>query len=576
MSSVYKQITKSLLAEKALISALFFLSCLGSFMYFFVQVSIDGNLRHLTYKKTNGLSLNSTEKEFLIALHSNQILASTFLIILSCITAFAFYMFFKRYYRQHINEIGCYKAYGYSNKTIIAVVFYVNSSLSFIAFLIGFLLGWFGSDVLLQLYRSSFETDSLHKGIFLSNFGLCFLFIVLLSGIISIIPYCSFLKHDVSSLLNSLPEKHQTKLLIYLSNKLSQVVPTNYRSSFRLALRKPFSILFILLAVGFFTVLWMISISLNLSSPYIYETQTLGRSYFYNIQLKDYQRYYPSTNDTMFYLSSPISISWNGNMIDQQAIGFHQQNSLFQLYSLDKKKLFLPKDNEIFINQALAELYEIKHDDVIEIAVNNSSYRVKVAAIVKNADFNTIYLSENNLASMLSLPAPIYNGMLTNTIPVNYKDGLITSENDRLTLLQKNNVSNKISAVINQLLGCIVGCLLLYLAILLNFQDYTKKILILDMLGYTATSINKILISIYRPLMNLAFIITVPVSMTVCKLIQKNISIATGDYIPFQTNFLIIIGIWILLNILYQLIHLRFNRKISIIQHSDQTKKYIL
>ncbi len=35
MSSVYKQIYKSLLYEKAAVSVLFFLSCLGSFMYFF-------------------------------------------------------------------------------------------------------------------------------------------------------------------------------------------------------------------------------------------------------------------------------------------------------------------------------------------------------------------------------------------------------------------------------------------------------------------------------------------------------------------------------------------------------------
>lgn len=194
---------------------------------------------------------------------------------------------------------------------------------------------------------------------------------------------------------------------------------------------------------------------------------------------------------------------------------------MFQLYTLDHKELFLPKDKEVYINEALSELYGIRQNDFIDILVNNKNYKVKVAAIVKNAEINTIYLSETQLASILSLDEPIYNGILSNTIPKEYQNELIITEKERLALLQKNNVSNRISAVINQLLGCVTGCLLLYLVILLNFQECTRNILILNMLGYTAKSINKMLISIYKPLMNVAFVIMLPLSIIVCQFIQK-------------------------------------------------------
>lgn len=576
MSSVYKQIYKSLLYEKAAVSVLFFLSCLGSFMYFFVQVSIDGNLTHLTYKKAMALTINSSEKEFLIALHSNQILATTFLIILSLIAAFAFYMFYKKYYRNHIKEIGCYKAFGYSNKQIIVVVFFITSSLSFIAFIVGFVLGWICSDVLLQLYRSSFNIELLQKGIFPSNLGIGFLFIVVLSGIMAILPYYKFLKFELSSLLRNFPEEHQNKWGDFISHKLSYAFPVKYRSSFRITLRKPFSVALIFLSVGFFTVLWIMSISLNFSSQYIYEAQTLGRSYKYDIQLEEYQPYHPLKEDNTFYLSSKFAILWKGNVVNQQAIGFHKKTNLFQFYTLNHKELFLPKDKEVYINEALSELYGIRQNDHIEILVNNKNYKVKVAAIVKNAEINTIYLSETQLASILSLNKPIYNGILSNTIPKEYQNKFIITEKERLALLQKNNVSNRISAVINQLLGCVTGCLLLYLVILLNFQDCTRNILILNMLGYTAKSINKMLISIYKPIMNVAFVIMLPISIMVCQFIQKKLSIETGDYIPFQTNLIIIGGIWLLLNLLYHLIQLRFNDKVANIQTTEQTKKYIM
>jgi len=576
MSSVYKQIYKSLLYEKAAVSVLFFLSCLGSFMYFFVQVSIDGNLTHLTYKKAMGLTINSSEKDFLIALHSNQILATTFLIILSLIAAFAFYMFYKKYYRNHIKEIGCFKVFGYSNKQIIVVVFFINVSLSFIAFIVGFVLGWICSDVLLQLYRSSFDIELLQKGIFPSNLGIGFLLIVVLSGIMAILPYYKLLKFELSSLLRNFPEEHQNKWGDFIRHKLSYAFPVKYRSSFRITLRKPFSIALIFLSVGFFTVLWIMSISLNFSSQYIYEAQTLGRSYKYDIQLEEYQPYHPLKEDNTFYLSSKVGILWKGNVVNQQAIGFHKKTNLFQFYTLDNKELFLPKDKEVYINEALSELYGIRQNDHIEILVNNKNYKVKVAAIVKNAEINTIYLSETQLASILSLNEPIYNGILSNTIPKEYQNKFIITEKERLALLQKNNVSNRISAVINQLLGCVTGCLLLYLVILLNFQDCTRNILILNMLGYTAKSINKMLISIYKPLMNVAFVIMLPLSIMVCQFIQKKLSIETGDYIPFQTNLIIIGGIWLLLNLLYHLIQLRFNDKVANIQTTEQTKKYIM
>lgn len=576
MSSIYKQIYKSLLYEKATVFVLFFLGCLGSFMYFFVQVSIDGNLTHLTDKKAIGLTINNSEKEFLIALQSNQILAATFLIILSLIAAFAFYMFYKKYYRNHIKEIGCYKAFGYSNKQIIVAVFFITSSLSFIAFIVGFVLGWICSDVLLQLYRSSFDIELLQKGIFPSNLGIGFLFIVVLSGIMAIVPYFKFLKLESSSLLGDFPEEHQNKWEVFINHKLSYVTPVKYRSSFRMILRKPFAVALIFLSVGFFTVLWIISISLNFSSQYIFETQTLGRSYKYDIQLDDYQPYHPLKGDSTFYLSSEIGILWEENVINQQAIGFHKKTNLFQLYTLDHKELFLPKDKEVYINEALSELYGIRQNDFIDILVNNKNYTVKVAAIVKNAEINTIYLSETQLANILSLNEPIYNGVLSNTIPKEYQNELIITEKERLALLQKNNVSNRISAVINQLLGCVTGCLLLYLVILLNFQECTRNILILNMLGYTAKSINKMLISIYKPLMNVAFVIMLPLSIIICQFIQKKLSIETGDYIPFQTNLIIIVGIWLLLNLLYHLIQLRFNNKVANIQTTEQTKKYIM
>lgn len=282
-----------------------------------------------------------------------------------------------------------------------------------------------------------FDIESLQKGIFPSNLAIGFLFIVVLSGIMAIVPYYKFLKFDISSLLCNFPEEHQNKWIVFISNKLSNAVPIKYRRSFRIALRKPLAVSLLFLSVGCFTVLWIMSMSLHFSSQYIYETQTLGRSYKYDIQFENYQPYHPLEEDSTFYLRSNVKISWKGNEINQQAIGFHKKPNLFQFYTLDHKELFLPKEKEVYINEALSELYGIRQNDYIEVNIKHKIYKLKVAAIVGNAENKTIYLSEPQLASMLSIKESSYNGILSNTVPKQYENKSIITEKERLAYLQK-------------------------------------------------------------------------------------------------------------------------------------------
>lgn len=151
----------------------------------------------------------------------------------------------------------------------------------------------------------------------------------------------------------------------------------------------------------------------------------------------------------------------------------------------------------------------------------------------------------------------------------------IQNISERIAKLEENNVSNRTSAVICQVLGCVIGCLLLYLTILLKFQEDTKNIFILDMMGYNAKKINKMFISVYRPILNIAFIILLIPSIEICKLIHKSLSLSTNDYIPFQCNIFVILFIFILLNLLYTIIKLLFNSRISHIQKKDITLRYL-
>lgn len=176
-------------------------------------------------------------------------------------------------------------------------------------------------------------------------------------------------------------------------------------------------------------------------------------------------------------------------------------------------------------------------------------------------------MEKQTLETMCSLPPGAYNGIWSTAVPNLQGPDLpgtavIQSHEEKLETLCRDLVSNRTSAVINQVMGCFIGCILLYLALLLNFQDSARDIRILRLLGYDAGTIRKMLIDIYRPVLWLTFILTLWPGILTVKVILKSLSLQIGDYIPFQTNVMVILGIFLMQNLVYWLVQFSFQRAI--------------
>ena len=113
------------------------------------------------------------------------------------------------------------------------------------------------------------------------------------------------------------------------------------------------------------------------------------------------------------------------------------------------------------------------------------------------------------------------------------EDGTAISKEQVKQMLQRDATSNKTSAVINQVIGAIIGCILLFLALYLNFQDNQRDMSILSLLGYSQKEIRKMQVYVYRPIVWAAFMITLIPGILTARAVQKALSIAIQDYMPF-------------------------------------------
>ena len=215
----------------------------------------------------------------------------------------------------------------------------------------------------------------------------------------------------------------------------------------------------------------------------------------------------------------------------------------------------MPGACTILINPFIAEIHGVNIGDTLIANINGTEHSFFVSDIAANAKSATIYVNTDELAVILGVPIGAYNGILSvEVIP----GGESITRAERTEELNRNAVSNNISAVINQTIGGIVGAILIFLALYVNFWDNTRDMLILHMMGYQVKNIRKLLIYVYMPIVWAAFLITLLPSILLARFIQNPLSMAMSEYIPFGTNIIVIFVIFLLLNILYWLVQLLF------------------
>lgn len=565
---LFKQITREIVRNKIFVFLLFLLSAFTSFMYFFVQFSIDGNMKML--KSLSVLSEN--QLLYQKALNSNVILSKNFLIVLIGLTSFVFAMFFYRFYKSNGKQIGCLRALGYKNRVLRSYFVSFTAILFLVGGLFGFVFGYFASDILINANKQSYNLAGLIKNIDLSSIIIGLLAPIVIFCIVTFFSYGFVGRMEVGNLLSGVNNKYGFSGILKFVNSFVKILPVKDKFPYRIAFRKPIAVLLIITAVMGFMVMFIMGYSLNRSSQKVFLSQTVGHRYMFDTHFTEFKIKDEEKDNSIYYLISDVVVkSQNGTEVEQQIIGIEQNDKILALQDRKGKLLNGIKKDKVYISPALNELYGFNIGDKIILTFSEKNYPVIIENIAINAKSKSIYISKEKLAEILNLPANVYNGILSMK-EVLSDEGITTTYERKIANLERDSVSNRNSAVINQIIGFIVGSILLYLALLINFQENKRDILILHLMGYKPKAIGTLLIDIYRPIIGMTFLLTLMPSSMIAQSVQKTLSIQTGDYMPFQISYLFIFVIFILLNMLYSLVKITFSREIkSIIKRENIT-----
>jgi putative ABC transport system permease protein len=306
------------------------------------------------------------------------------------------------------------------------------------------------------------------------------------------------------------------------------------------------AIVFIIIAVMIFNVFMILGQSLFASRQKVFETQTMGHNYEHHISFSGHQTNSIHGNAILF-LESITEFSIGGYDIEQYLIGYYNLNEIYILQNANGNPLPTPEAGTIYINPLLNETYGLNIGDklILDMVGTDKEFTVKDIAI--NAEASTIILNINELIDIIGLRSGTYNGALSMD---NIPGGTIVTSGQRLEALARE-ANNTAGAFINQVIGLLSGVILIFLALYINFNDSTRDILILHLMGHRLRSIKKLLVNVYLPIMWSGFLLTLAPGILVAQSIQKSYSIMATEYMPFGINLIALLIFFVILNMAY-------------------------
>lgn len=562
MGLIYKQLFRQMIKDKIFLALLLLLTTLTSLSFFFVMGSIDGNIQILNRLQ----NLTANQQRYKSALHSNRILGFIFWLSLVSLSIVAFVMFFSRFFRANKKQIGCIKTLGFKNSSLQFFFITFTAVLSVLGAALGLFWGYALSDILIMANSKTYDVTGLTKSI--SGFSLVTGLVVstIIFCIAAVLCYGFVRNKEAGALLAGNTVQNCFPVTLKIADKISRIVPVNKRLSLRIALRKPLSVLLLFVSVMSFHVCMILGQSLNISSSKIFHAQTAGHNYEYQIQYQEYKTA-DIFCDAMICIDSVSTITINNHEIERIVSGLYEINALYELKNKNNDLLTTPNAGYVYINPELSEIYGVKIGDVLDVTIADEQYQFIVGEIAVNAQTNHIYMNGEQLTEILGITAGSYNGVFSAD---KLKGGTVTSKEQRIEELSRNSVSNKTSAVINQVTGVLVGIILIFLALHISFQDSTHDILILSMLGHHAKYIRKLWIDVYQPVLWVAFVITLAPGMILARTIQNSLSVSTNDYMPFGINSIVIIIAFGLINLIYYGVQAVFRLRVKIMMKKGE------
>lgn len=480
---------------------------------------------------------------------SNRLFADCFLYLLLAISVLIIVIITKKRIDDERLQIGVLKSLGYNRFSIAAsyLVYPIVGSIvgGLIGYVIGIAVNYPIANILLSFYTVPLE----NYGIDLSYLKTA---IVTPTVILSILSYIIAIIMLRKKPLDLLKEGSNLKVNFFsrIMNKLTSLLPFNYRFKYSLAFRSMGKLLIVTITsfcTGLLIVL--VLIGANLFNNMIDESFS-GINYKYMVMLNsfDYKESTEGENaDYILSLSLPIKEikDKDGNIKELEKEEDEELSISLTGLDLDakyvkildsKEKNIIPslsEENSIILNENAKEMLGIEIDDTITFEYENIIITYKVIGF--SAEYMGIsgYIERSSLSEDIGLPSSAYTMVYSNDEKYENLSNLEESDASKIAyVLNTTDLKRNIEKQMDRFNGSIYIIIgfaslmtLVIIAVIANIvvEENKKTISLMKVMGYNNKRISSIVLNIYTPFIIIAYLLSIPVMINILKAIVKAI-----------------------------------------------------
>lgn len=239
------------------------------------------------------------------------------------------------------------------------------------------------------------------------------------------------------------------------------------------------------------------------------------------------------------------------------------------LYSLIDKSGAVIEQKELdglVINQWQQLHYGVNPGDSVRIVVNGKGHDVRIAFVSDNVYGSTVYTGMSCALETGLVRERLYNGIFTNReieFDADKHLSISHAENIRSAVESSNQIYILLS-VFFLITGIIIGVTILVLSMRSVVENYKKYIAIMKINGYTEKECSGTVLKGFRTVSLIGYLISVPYTLVLCKIMFSLISKGAIMYFPVEINvwalLICLVGTAVVTELIINLFALRLRR----------------
>lgn len=267
----------------------------------------------------------------------------------------------------------------------------------------------------------------------------------------------------------------------------------------------------------------------------------------------------------------------NGNVLNNgQFMTLSNSSTLFKLYSIQKQdNIDISKQEGIVVNDWMRKKYDLSIGDTVKIYINNAAYQLPIAAIEQSV-YGEIVYSNIEIANKFGiLKKEEYNGVFTDdNVEFDNKQHIFVSKQEDIIDSSSQQKGTYVAlSFLFIIIGLALSILTISIVVKVIISSNRKYFALMKAFGYTDSECNRIVLSGFRIIAYIGFIIGTIYAIILSKFLFDALAKSSTMAIPMTPDVKVIVLSLAIFAVSYEVIMLLYKKSFNAVSVQEVMMK---